>query len=34
MSDRWLIGCLVVWVVIVGFLIYTFMVPASPVYSG
>lgn len=34
MSDRWLIGCLVVWALIVALLIYTFMVPASPVYRG
>jgi hypothetical protein len=34
MSDRWLIGCLIVWALIVGLLIYTFMVPSSPVYSG
>jgi len=34
MPDRVIIGCLIVWALIVGFLIYTFMVPASPVYSG
>jgi hypothetical protein len=34
MSDRVLIGCLIVWALIVGFLIYVFMVPVSPVYSG